>query len=145
MFLAFSGLWRISDERLSELALIHLHHDLDIDEICTITRGGCSKGASCMSRIQIHSKGPRNNVQLWLLGGGCGGEVICHKKSSFFFSMATSDWTKKKTEMTLWKNFDHYSCYNLHAPIILEHVLWTKHTEGYPIRWSLLEDSLHPI
>ena len=53
----------ISDERLSGLALMHLHHDLDIDEICTITRGGCSKGASFTSSIQIHSKGPRNNVQ----------------------------------------------------------------------------------
>ena len=47
----------ISDEQLSGHALMHLQHDLDIDEICTITRGGCSKGASFTSRTQIHRRG----------------------------------------------------------------------------------------
>ena len=78
---SFSGLRRIksylrnrmSDERLSGLALMHLHYDLDIDvdKICTIfvtKRGGCSKGASC--RIQENGKRPRNyNVQPQLVGG----------------------------------------------------------------------------
>ena len=50
------------------------------------TRGGCSKGASFTSRIQVHGKGPGNyNVQPRLvrggLAGGCGGEVICPKKA----------------------------------------------------------------
>ena len=143
--LAFCGLWRISDERLSELALIHLHYDLDIDEICTITRGGCSKGASFMSRTQIHSKGPRNNVQLWLVGAGCGGEVICHKKSSSFFSMATSDWTKK------WQKWPSEKTLTTILVIIYMHLLlWNMSygqniLKGIQFRRSLLEDSLHPI
>ena len=37
------------------------------------TRGGCSKGASFTSRIQVHGEGPRNyNVQPRLVGGGVG-------------------------------------------------------------------------
>ena len=137
LFLAFSGLWRISDERLSELALIHLHHDLDIDEICTITRGECSKGASFMSRIQIHSKGPRNNVQLWLLGGGCGGEVICHKKSSFFFSMATSDWTKKKQKWPSEKTLTTI------LVIIYMHLLFWNMSYGQNILKGIQSDGVY--
>ena len=37
------------------------------------TRGGCSKGASFTSRIQVHGKGPRNyHVQPRLVGEGIG-------------------------------------------------------------------------
>ena len=37
------------------------------------TRGGCSKGASFTSRIQVHGEEPRNyNVQPRLVGGGVG-------------------------------------------------------------------------
>ena len=37
------------------------------------TRGGCSKGASFTSRIQVHGERPRNyNVQPRLVGGGVG-------------------------------------------------------------------------
>ena len=56
---------RMSDERLSELAIMHLHHDLDIDveDICTIFvtkhKRGCSKRASFTSRIRVYDKGPR--------------------------------------------------------------------------------------
>ena len=39
-------------------------------------RGGCSKGASFMSRIQVHGKGPGNyNVQPRLVRGGLTGGV----------------------------------------------------------------------
>ena len=85
---SFSGLRRIksylrnrmSDERLSGLALMHLHHDLDIDidEICTIfvtkhKRSWCSKGASFTSRNQVNGKRQRNyNVQPRLVGRGVG-------------------------------------------------------------------------
>ena len=62
---------------------MHLHHDLDfdVDEICTIfvtkhvTRGGCSKGASFTSIIQVNDKRPNArhyNVQPRLVGGGVG-------------------------------------------------------------------------
>ena len=75
---SFSGLQRIksylrnrmSDERLSGLALMHLYHDLDIDvdEICTI----------------FVTKHKRRMFQGCATGGrgceGCGGEVICLKR-----------------------------------------------------------------
>ena len=60
------------------------------------TRGGCSKGASFTSRIQVNGKRPRNyNVQPQLVGGGvggvggvggCGGEVICLKRVQIVLS-----------------------------------------------------------
>ena len=51
---------------MSGLALMHLHDDLEIhvdkilQSLLPSTRGGCSKGASCTSRFQVHGEGPRN-------------------------------------------------------------------------------------
>ena len=56
----------MSEERLTGLALMHLHHDLniDIDDICTTfvikAQEEDSKGASLTSRIHLHGKGLGN-------------------------------------------------------------------------------------
>ena len=45
---------------------MHLYDDLEIhvdkilQSLLPSTRGGCSKGASCTSRFQVHGEGPRN-------------------------------------------------------------------------------------
>ena len=102
---SFSGLQRIkshlrnrmSDERLSEPAIMHLHHGMttSVQSLLPSTRGGCSKRASFTSRIHVYDKGPRKltlnqnyNVQPRLVcvcvcvcvcgggGGGGGGEGV---------------------------------------------------------------------
>ena len=93
---------RMSDERLSGLALVHLTLMLttSVQSLLPSTREGCSKRASFTSRMHVYRKRPRKltlnqnyNVQPRLVGGGgrFGGEVICRKKISTVFS--ESVWT----------------------------------------------------